>query len=171
MPEMQRECHRCPLNGTGSEECLKCHSDQPYHYPFGRYLNPTYDPPAPEKDACEPVTHCREDDEDRFRRGLYLIFDLLPMELLALQGIMRGRSIDETGKELTDLIERQHGLIAANPHGRVTRHHVFQLRRSMLRKLGENFSDALLTSGQKKVLDASEPPPDPLQGRFDFQFF
>ena len=163
------ECHKCPLNGSKSAECLKCFGGETYDYPHRRYIFETFNPPAPDTSGSEPVTECDADAEDRFRKGLYLIFDLQPMELLALQGIMRGRSIDATGKDLTELIERQHGLIAANPHGRVTRHHVFQLRKSMLKKLGEDFAAALLTRGQRKALETEcEPPPDPLQERFCF---
>lgn len=35
------------------------------------------------------VTHLSEEDEDRLRKALFSLFDLQPLELLVLQGIMR----------------------------------------------------------------------------------
>ena len=88
------------------------------------------------------------------RKALYSLFDLNPLELLTLRGIMRGKTLNGIGLDLTKLILEQSELINRNPSKRVTRHHVFQLRKSMLKKLGENFSNALMTSGQRKRLKA-----------------
>jgi len=90
--------------------------------------------------------------EDILRKALYTVFDLSPLELLTLQGIMRKKTLNEIGLEMTDLISRQSELMQKNPNRRVTRHHVFQLRKSMLKKLGEKFAPALLTTGQKREL-------------------
>ena len=65
---------------------------------------------------------------------------------------MRNKTLNEIGLEMTELITNQNKLIQKNPNKRVTRHHVFQLRKSMLKKLGERFAPALLTTGQKKEL-------------------
>ncbi len=65
---------------------------------------------------------------------------------------MRNKTLNGIGLELTELITSQNRLIEKNPNKRMTRHHVFQLRKSMLKKLGERFAPALLTTGQKKEL-------------------
>ena len=96
---------------------------------------------------------CFDDEkEDNLRKALYVLFDLSPLELLVFQGIMRNKTLNEIGLELTQLIANQNKLIQKNPNKRVTRHHIFQLRKSMLKKLGERFAPALLTQGQKKEL-------------------
>lgn len=98
------------------------------------------------------MTSFDSDVEDDFRKALYSLFDLNPLELLTLQGIMRGKTLNGIGLDLTKLILEQSELIGKNPNKRMTRHHVFQLRKSMLKKLGERFAPALLTAGQKKEL-------------------
>ena len=65
---------------------------------------------------------------------------------------MNGKSLNEIGLELTRMFKTQTNLIERNPNERFTRHHVFQLRKSMAKKLGERFAPALLTTGQKKEL-------------------
>jgi len=58
---------------------------------------------------------------------------------------MRRKTLQQTANELTRLF-------AANDKV-CTRHHVFQLRKSMLRKM-PRLRDALLTEGQRKELKA-----------------
>lgn len=98
------------------------------------------------------MTRFDDEKEDFVRKALYAVFDLSPLELLTLQGIMRKKTLNEIGLDLTELITNQNKLIQKNPFNRVTRHHVFQLRKSMLKKLGDRFAPALLTQGQKKEL-------------------
>lgn len=58
---------------------------------------------------------------------------------------MRRKTLQEMADELTKLFRRN--------DKECTRHHVFQLRKSMLKKVPE-FAPALLTEGQRKELKA-----------------
>lgn len=89
------------------------------------------------------MTDFPDEVEDKFRKGLYDIFDLKPLELLVLQGIMRRKTLQDIADELTDLFERN--------NKSCTRFHVFQLRKSMMNKMPQ-LKDALLTEGQRKEL-------------------
>lgn len=81
--------------------------------------------------------------EDKLRRALFDLFDLQPLELLVLQGIMRRMTLQEIATSLTSLFKVN--------NKECTRHHVFQLRKSMMNKMPQ-LKDALLTEGQRKVL-------------------
>lgn len=99
----------------------------------------------PQPDTCndERATHLSEEDEDKLRKAMFALFDLQPLELLVLQGIMRRQTLQQMATSLTSLFK--------NNDKECTRHHVFQLRKSILNKLPE-FKDALLTEGQRKEL-------------------
>lgn len=79
-----------------------------------------------------------EDLEDGLRKILYTIFDLSPLELLVLQAIMNGKSLTDFATETTRLLSYKSTHV-------MTRHHAFQLRKSVLMKL-PILKDALLTS-------------------------
>lgn len=49
--------------------------------------------PQPEASEDERATHLSEEDEDKLRKALYALFDLQPLELLVLQGIMRRQTL------------------------------------------------------------------------------
>lgn len=91
----------------------------------------------------EQATTLSEEDEDKLRKAMYALFDLQPLELLVLQGIMRRQTLQEMATNLTRLFTTNDKTC--------TRHHVFQLRKSILKKLPA-FKAALLTEGQRKVL-------------------
>lgn len=99
--------------------------------------------PQPDRKGSEKVTPFSDEHEDKLRKALYDIFDLTPLELLILQGIMNQKSLSDIAKELEALFK-------AN-NKEQTRFHVFQLRRSILKKLPK-FAQALLTNGQRKTL-------------------
>lgn len=101
--------------------------------------------PQPDTSTSEKATDLPEDVEDTLRKGLCILFDLKPLELLVLQGIMHRQSLQQIATDLTNLFK-------AN-NKECTRHHVFQLRKAMLNKLPE-FKDVLLTEGQRKELKA-----------------
>ena len=84
-----------------------------------------------------------DEAEDAFRKALYDLFDLQPLELLVLQGIMRRMTLQEIATSLTRLFKTNDKTC--------TRHHVFQLRKSMMNKMPQ-LTDALLTEGQRKEL-------------------
>lgn len=97
----------------------------------------------PDTKGSEQVTHLSEDDEDKLRKAMFALFDLPPLELLVLQGIMRNQSLSDIGKSLTNLFKSN--------DKEQTRHHVFQLRKSILKKL-PHFGAVLLTHGQRREL-------------------
>ena len=99
--------------------------------------------PQPETCTTERTTHLSEDDEDKLRKAMFALFDLKPLELLVLQGIMRQQTLQEIATSLTELFK--------NNNKECTRHHVFQLRKAILNKLPQ-FGDALLTEGQRREL-------------------
>lgn len=101
--------------------------------------------PQLDTSTSQQVTRLSEDDEDTLRKALYALFDLQPLELLVLQGIMRKQTLQQMATSLTQLFK--------NNNKQCTRHHVFQLRKSILKKLPQ-FKDALLTEGQRKALQA-----------------
>jgi len=84
-----------------------------------------------------------EDVEDKFRKALFDLFDLQPLELLVLQGIMRRMTLQEIATSLTKLFKVN--------NKECSRHHVFQLRKSMMNKMPQ-LKDALLTEGQRREL-------------------
>lgn len=45
--------------------------------------------PQPDTSCSERATNLSEEDEDKLRKAMYALFDLQPLELLVLQGIMR----------------------------------------------------------------------------------
>lgn len=58
-----------------------------------------------------------EDIEDKLRKALYDLFDLQPLELLVLQGIMQKKTLQQIATDLTKVFK-------AN-NKECTRHHVF----------------------------------------------
>lgn len=99
----------------------------------------------PEPEESVQVTNLSEEDEDRLRKAMFALFDLQPLELLVLQGIMQRQTLQQIATNLTQVFKTN--------NKDCTRHHVFQLRKSILKKLPD-FKDALTTEGQRKVLKA-----------------
>lgn len=145
----QRLCHKCPHDGKKSAACLRCLGGETYDYGHGLHVADGYDAPQAPTDGSKPVTAFGEDAEDGMRRFLFDLFDLAPLELLLLRAIMRGKSLVDFAREMTESARAA----SARP---MTRHHAFQLRKSMLAKLGGRFAAALLTRGQKRPLKS--PP-------------
>lgn len=83
--------------------------------------------PQPDTSPSEQVTSLPDEVEDKFRKALYDLFDLQPLELLVLQGIMRRMTLQEIATNLTKLFKVN--------DKECTRHHVFQLRKSMINKM------------------------------------
>ena len=138
-------CNRCPFNGTGSEHCIHCRQEEQYSYKFNKYILPTYNPPQPDTSGSEKCTPLSEDAEDQLRKFLYVLFDLTYNEICVLKGIMTGKSLTAIAKDI------QANALANRT---VSRHKVFQERKSMLKKLGDTFAPALMTSGQRRKLKA-----------------
>ncbi|MBR6626196.1 MAG: hypothetical protein IKL01_08350 [Mailhella sp.] len=69
------------------------------------------------------------------------MFDLQPLEILCLKAIMNGQSLVDWSGEVSKMLKKP-----------MTRFHAFQLRKSMLKKLGDGYAPALLTKGQRKPL-------------------
>lgn len=144
-------CHRCPHDGTGNPACLSCDMGQEtYSYRYEQYLIDTYTPVQPDTSGSEKVTSLPEDLEDKLRKVLYIIFDLSPLELLVLQAIMTGKSLTDFATETTRLFQYKSTRV-------MTRHHAFQLRKSVLMKL-PILKNALLTVGQRKSLKNPKNP-------------
>lgn len=144
-----RLCHKCPHDGMKSAACLSCTSAESYDYSHGLHVADGYDAPQAPTVGSAPITAFGEDVEDGLRRFLFDLFDLAPLELLLMRAIMRGKS-------LTDFARETAAFASAASARPMTRHHAFQLRKSMLAKLGGRFSAALLTNGQKRSLKS--PP-------------
>lgn len=73
--------------------------------------------PQPDTYNDERATHLSEEDEDKLRKALYALFDLQPLELLVLQGIMHRQTLQQMATSLTSLFK--------NNDKECTRHHVF----------------------------------------------
>ena len=144
-----KECHKCPLNGKGNEQCIQCCSEdvEQYNYKYSHYILDCYD--APEQPKQEPMkaTPFTEETEDCLRKALYDIFDLSPLELLTLQGIMHNKTIQQIADELTALFQKN--------NKQQTRHHIFQLRKAIIGKM-PNLKSALITMGQRKELKGKQ---------------
>lgn len=144
-----RLCHKCPHDGKKSAACLSCASAESYDYGHSPHVADGYDAPQVPTEGSGPVTAFGEDVEDGLRRFLFDLFDLAPLELLLLRSIMRGKSLADFARETAAFVRAA----SARP---MTRHHAFQLRKSMLAKFGGRFAAALLTKGQKRPLKS--PP-------------
>lgn len=140
-------CTRCPYNGTGSNECLKCKQDEQYSYKYSQYILDGYDAPSPDTSTSEKATSLPEEYEDKFRKALYSLFDLEYNQLMCLKAIMNGKSLVQFSKEMEKL---------AQSNTEFTRFRAFQTRKAIATKLGDEFAQALLTSGQRKELKANE---------------
>ena len=82
-----------------------------------------------------------EDAEDMLRKFFYTLFDLQPLEILCLKAIMNRQSLIDWSEDVSKILKKP-----------MTRFHAFQLRKSMLKKLGDGYAPALLTKGQRKPL-------------------
>lgn len=140
---MSQQCHTCPYDGQRSSKCLSCPTAEKYQYTHSKYILDTYDPEQPDTSGSEQVTKLDEQTEDQLRKFLYTLFDLQPLELLCLKAIMNQQSLTEWAAEVSKILSKP-----------MTRFHAFQLRKSMLKKLGDEYAPALLTSGQRKPLNS-----------------
>lgn len=138
-----KECHKCPYNGKNDNHCLSCCGDETYDYKYQHYILDTYDPVQPDTSGSEQVTNFDDDLEDKLRKILTIIRDLTPNELLLIQSICKGENLTEYGQKVEQIAKKNQTF---------SRFRAFQTRKSIIRKLGEQFSAALLTRGQKKVL-------------------
>lgn len=138
------ECHKCPFNNSGSEECLKCQCAQETSYPYQKYILDGVQIEQPSTQGSEPVTNLPDEVEDKLRKFLFSLFDLSPNEILCLQAIMRGQSLSEFAREMEK---------SAKSNKSFSRFRAFQTRKALLTKLGgEEFKVALTTMGQRKPL-------------------
>ena len=134
------ECHKCIHDGKRSPACLTCTAK-------GTRLSVVKRMPTQYEDA-EPTyaTSLPPEIEDKLRIAICELFQLKPLELLCLQGIMQQKTLIEIAQMLTTTFKK---------FGckEFTRQHVFQLRKSMLEKM-PTLKDALLTAGQHKELNS-----------------
>ena len=132
-------CYSCK-----NKDCLNCkNSKETYSYPFNQYILDGFNPPQPDTSGSDKCTSLPEDDEDRFRKFLYVLFDLSYNEICVLKGIMNGKDITSIAKDIE---------LNAKKNQTVSRHKVFQERKAILKKLGDQFAAALLTNGQRRRL-------------------
>lgn len=103
MNQTNKVCTQCEHNGKCSSACLNCQQSEQYSYKYQQYLIDGYDPEQPNTDCSEQVTDLNEDAEDRFRKALYELFDLNPLELLLLQSIMHGKSLTEYANDMNNM--------------------------------------------------------------------
>lgn len=136
------QCHKCIYNNKQSDKCLTCKCSDDHHFEYQSYIPECYDTPQYDTSCSDQCTTLSEDDEDKLRKALYEMFRLKPLELLLLQAVM-------TGKTLTEFAHDIEHLSAKNQ--KCSRHHAFQLRKSLHSKLPQ-FGYALLTTGQRKQL-------------------
>lgn len=73
--------------------------------------------PQPEQEESVQVTNLSEEDEDKLRKAIFALFDLQPLELLVLQGIMQQKSLQEIATSMTKVLR--------DNNKECTRHHVF----------------------------------------------
>ena len=96
------------------------------------YLFDGYDPPEPQPQEKMTVSDLPQDEEDRLRQLLCLIFDLQPLELLLLRAIMKGKGLQEFADEMTEFLTKQTAQMQKNQEGRFTRHFAFKIRQHIL---------------------------------------
>lgn len=89
------------------------------------------------------MTTLPDEVEDTLRKFLFDMFDLDWNELMLLKATMNKLTLTEFGQEMEKLSKENWSF---------SRFRAFQTRKRLLRKLGDNFSGALLTIGQKKPL-------------------
>lgn len=135
------QCHTCPYDGSRSSKCASCPTAEQYQFKHHMYIAEGYDPIQPDTSGSEQVTSLPEDAEDMLRKFFYTLFDLQPLEILCLQAIMSGKSLVQWSAEMSKILKKP-----------MTRFHAFQLRKSLLKKLGDEYAPALLTLGQRKPL-------------------
>lgn len=136
------ECHKCIYDGQGSDACLSCVA-KGCRLSIVKQMPTTYND-ADDDEEPMTATSLPLDVEDRFRVALCELFQLKPLELLCLQGIMQQKTLTDIAEQLTSVFKK---------FGckKFTRHHMFQLRKSMLSKI-PTLKTALLTAGQHKEL-------------------
>lgn len=135
------QCHTCPYDGKKSAKCHNCPTAEQYSYKHNLYILDEYDPIQPDTSGSAPVTTLSEEAEDTLRKFFYTLFDLQPLELLCLKAIMNGQSLVDWSEDISKILKKP-----------MTRFHAFQLRKSMLKKLGDKYAPALITKGQRKPL-------------------
>ena len=89
------------------------------------------------------MTSLPDEVEDTLRKFLFDLFDLDWNELMMLKATMNRMTLTEFGGEMERL---------AKDNRSFTRFRAFQTRKRLLRKLGDGFAGALLTTGQRKEL-------------------
>lgn len=139
-------CYNCPYDGKHNDICLSCKI--PDEYSFAKsphlfdYVQPTHDDGEQKQSdyATRPiVSNMNLDMEQKFKDALYGIFDLSYLEILMLKAIMNQKTLEDFAKDMSKLFVKQSSLIEHNQYKRFTRHHAFQLRKSMLKKLPDSF--------------------------------
>lgn len=93
------------------------------------------------------MTNLPDDVEDTLRKFLFDMFDLDWNELMLLKATMNKLTLTEFGQEMEKL---------SKENWCFSRFRAFQTRKRLLRKLGDNFTGALLTMGQRKELKKEE---------------
>lgn len=135
-------CHKCIHNNKQSEACLSCNCSDDYHFEHQNYIPECFDTPQHNTSGSEQCTSLSEEDEDKLRKALYEMFRLKPLELLLLQAIMNRKTLTEFAEDVENLSRKNQTC---------SRHHTFQLRKSLHKKI-PSFGPALLTTGQRKQL-------------------
>ena len=141
------ECTKCKYNGKQCEACLSCDCTEQYNYRYSHYLIDGYDPKQESTEGSQKVTEFNDDVEDALRKALYTIFELDYLELLLLKAIMNGKTLTEFAKEITETLQKKSTQV-------MTRHHAFQLRKSIAKKF-PFLKNALLTSQQRRPIKTS----------------
>ena len=122
------ECHKCVHDGKKSKACLKCRAK-------GTMLGVVRRGPAGyegteflEDRQSRSATSLPPDVEDRFRTALCELFQLRPLELLVLQGIMQRKTLTEIAASLTQTFKKYGGK-------GFTRFYVKEVRKAMATKM------------------------------------
>lgn len=96
-----KNCSKCEFNGRRCAACLSCDGQETYRYVHHGiskkedYIVDGVEFEQQDTSGSECVTGLGEDVEDALRKLLYSIFDLKPLELLTLQGIMQRKTLQE----------------------------------------------------------------------------
>lgn len=137
-------CHKCPNKGT--DKCLTCKKvDEDTKHK--QYVLDGYEPPQPDTSGSEQVTNLPDETEDKMRKFLFTLFDLDWNELMLLKSVMNQMTLTEFGAQMEKL---------SKDNWNFSRFRAFQTRKRLLKKLGDNFAQALLTIGQRKPLKKEE---------------
>ena len=136
------DCHKCKDYQT--EKCLSC-KKKDENTSHKQYIIDGYDVPQHDTSGSEQVTNLPDEVENKMRIFLCNLFALDFNELMCLKSIMNNMTLTDYAQDMEAL---------AQDNKCFSRFRAFQTRKRLLKKLGDEYSSALLTMGQKKPLKA-----------------